>query len=162
MKWRRHHWCSHQSGASQSKKSSDLSVLWRGRLMDTGTSQQAACEEVNIHHSMYALWKKQVGVIVDIKNIRSKSLCLGRASCLAPHREELLRFIFELREQGMAVLVSMVAVKAAQISQDFALKSRIAKYNSARRFVRSQGLVFRLPMSLNARQQRQQRKHWTS
>ncbi len=82
--------------------------------------------------------------MVDIKIIRSKSLSLGRASCLAAHREELLRFLFELREQGMAVLVSMVAVKAAQISQDFALKSRMAKYNSVRRFVRSQGLVFRL------------------
>ena len=44
----------------------------------------------------------------------------------------------------MAVSVSMVAVKAAQISQDFALKSRMATYNSAQRFVRSQGLVFRL------------------
>ena len=114
------------------------------RLMDTGMSQRAACKEVNIHHSMYALWKKQVGVMVDIKNIRSKTLCLGRASCLAAHREELLRFIFELREQGVAVSVSMVAVKAAQVSHDFALKSRMAKYNSARRFVRSQGLVFRL------------------
>jgi hypothetical protein len=25
------------------------------RLMDTGMSQRAACKEVNIHHSMYAL-----------------------------------------------------------------------------------------------------------
>ena len=42
----------------------------------------------------------------------------------------------------MAVSISMVVVKAAQISQEIALTMRMAKYNSARRFVRSQGLVF--------------------
>jgi hypothetical protein len=69
---------------------------------------------------------------------------MGRVSCLAAHQEELLRFIFELREQGMAVSVSMVMIKAAQLSPEFASKSKFARYCSARRFVRSQGLVFRL------------------
>jgi hypothetical protein len=67
--------------------------------------------------------------MVDIKNIRSKSLCLGCLSCLAAHQAELLRFMFELlQEQGMAVSVSMMAVKAVQISQGLALKPKIAKF----------------------------------
>jgi hypothetical protein len=68
---------------------------------------------------MYGVWKKQVELVAERKNIRSKSLCLGRVSCLVAHQEELLRFIFELREQGMAVLVSMVMIKAAQLSPEF-------------------------------------------
>ncbi len=69
------------------------------RLMDTGMSQRVACSELNIHHTMYGVWKKQIEVMAERKNIRSKSLCLGRVSCLAAHQEELLRFIFELQEQ---------------------------------------------------------------
>ncbi len=129
------------------------------RLMDTGMSQRVACGELNLHHTMYGVWKKQVELMAERKNIRSKSLCLGRVSCLVAHQEELLRFIFELREQGMAVSVSMVMIKAAQLSPDFASKSRFARYCSARRFAHSRGLVFRLALkNLNARPQRQQQK----
>ena len=42
----------------------------------------------------------------------------------------------------MAVSINMVALRAAQISEKFRLKSRDAQHHSARRFVRSQGLVF--------------------
>ena len=35
-----------------------------------------------------------------------------------------------------------MALRAAQLSEQFCLKSRDAQYHSARRFVRSQGLVF--------------------
>ena len=44
----------------------------------------------------------------------------------------------------MAVSVSMVMRRAKQIFPQFALKSGVAQYHSALRFVRSQGLVFRL------------------
>jgi hypothetical protein len=68
----------------------------------------------------------------------------GRIHCLVEHTEALLAFIFELREKGMGITIQMVAVKAAQISKSFNNKSRLAQYHSARRFVRAQGLVFRL------------------
>jgi hypothetical protein len=61
------------------------------------------------------------------------------------HTQEFLQFICsKLREQGMAVSVRMVALRAAQLSEQFHEKSRDAQYHSARRFIRSQGLVFRL------------------
>jgi hypothetical protein len=50
-----------------------------------------------------------------------------------------LQFIFELQEQGLAVSVSMVMRNAKQILPQYALKSRVAQYHSALRFVRSQG-----------------------
>ncbi len=66
------------------------------RLMHTGICQCVACSELNIHNPMYGVLKKQIEVMAERKNIRSKSLCLGRVSCLATHQEELLRLIFEL------------------------------------------------------------------
>ena len=55
-----------------------------------------------------------------------------------------LQFIFELQEQGLAVSVSMVMRNAKQILPQYALKSRVAQYCWALRFVRSQDLVFSL------------------
>ena len=44
----------------------------------------------------------------------------------------------------MVVSINMVALRAAQLSEQFRLKSRDAQYHSARRLVHSQGLVFLL------------------
>jgi hypothetical protein len=66
----------------------------------------------------------------------------GKDSCLTVHTQELMQFIFELRELGMAVSVRMVALRAAQLFEQFHEKSRDAQYHSAQRFIRSQGLVF--------------------
>ena len=77
-------------------------------------------------------------------NIKAKSIHRGKDSCLTVHTQELLQFIFQLCEQGMAVSVRMVALRAAQLSEQFHEKSRDAQYHSTRRFTRSKGLVFRL------------------
>ncbi|KAI2514125.1 Pogo transposable element with KRAB domain [Fragilaria crotonensis] len=118
------------------------------RLMEQeGMTRCEACRSVNIHPTMHLLWTKQADTMMELKkrNIRAKSTHSGRMHCLAEHTEDLLAFIFELREKGMGVTIPMVAVKAAQISRDFNDKTRMAQYHSARRFVRAQGLVvFRL------------------
>jgi hypothetical protein len=49
----------------------------------------------------------------------------------------------------MGVTIPMVAIKAAQTSEAFNNKTRLAKYHSARRFVRAQGLVFALGLAKN-------------
>ena len=74
----------------------------------------------------------------------AKSVHPGTPSILTPHKQEMLSFIFENREQGMPVLVQMDVVKAAQISAAFRMKITCAQYHAARRFTRAQGLVFRL------------------
>jgi hypothetical protein len=38
-------------------------------------------------------------------NIKAKCIHRGKDSCLTVHTQKLLQFIFELREQGMAVSV---------------------------------------------------------
>jgi hypothetical protein len=77
-------------------------------------------------------------------NIKAKSIHRGKDSCLTVHTQELLQFTFQLCEQGMAVSVRMVALRAAQLSEQFHEKSRDAQYHSTRRFTRSKGLMFRL------------------
>ena len=75
-------------------------------------------------------------------NFRAKSLCQGNCSFSEACTQDLLQFIFELQEQGQAVSVSMVMRNAKQILPQYALKSRVAQYCWALRFVRSQDLVF--------------------
>ncbi|KAI2509922.1 Pogo transposable element with KRAB domain [Fragilaria crotonensis] len=94
---------------------------------------------------MYGVWAKQADAMQQAKNSKARSLCPGPCSTvLGPIQDELLRYIFELREQGMPVSISIVMMKAAQLSPAFSQKSRTAQYSAARRFVRTHGLVFRL------------------
>jgi hypothetical protein len=106
------------------------------KRLENGLSQRAACEELNIHHTLYGLWKKQIEEMRQSRNAKAKSLCQGCQYSLAPIKEVLLRYFFKLREQGMGVSITMVMLKAAHQE-----KSRIAQYNLAQRFVRHHGMV---------------------
>ena len=75
-------------------------------------------------------------------NVRARSTHAGCIGCLPKYTEELLSFIIKLREKGMGVTVPMVVTKASQMSVVFRKKSTPAKNHSARRFIRSHGLVF--------------------
>ena len=60
---------------------------------------------------------------MHIPNPSVKSTHIGMASILKEHEEVLLRFIFELREQGIQVLLGMVALKASSLSHLFKEKT---------------------------------------
>jgi hypothetical protein len=119
------------------------------RKIDMGMSQHAACEDyVFRHHTMYGVWARKIQQMQHARNNKARSLCPSPPEAvLQPMQDELLRFIFELHEQGMPVSISiMVALKASQISPVFSQKSRIVKFSAvaSRRFVRVHGLVHRL------------------
>ena len=61
-------------------------------------------------------WNKQFPQLKDATNNKANSLCKGMKSCFFTFSDTLLSFIFELREQGMAVDTSMILMKAAKIS----------------------------------------------
>jgi hypothetical protein len=103
-----------------------------------------ACMDANIHHKLYLSWTKQIVTMSDAKNLKAKSHCAGRESMRKGNEAELLRFIFELREQGMGVTTTMVMLNASSVSRDFREKSRNAQYHAARRFILSHGLVHRM------------------
>jgi hypothetical protein len=79
-----------------------------------------------------------------IAGLQKKSVCTGPISQLKEIEEPLLRFIFEMREQGMAVSHFMVVVKASSLSDDFAAKSESAQFSAVRRFVSAHSLVYRM------------------
>jgi len=115
------------------------------RRIETGqVSLSSACNEANIHRKQYLTWTNEFNVMKEAKNLKAKSHCIGRLSILTSIQQELLRFIFELREQGMGVSTVMVMLKAASLSRVFREKSRNAQYHSARRFIMSHGLVHRM------------------
>ena len=45
-------------------------------------------------------------------NANTRSVCKGATSVLAPIEDDLLKFIFELREQGFAVSFSAAVIQA--------------------------------------------------
>ena len=108
------------------------------RRIDMGMSQRAACEDMNIHHTMYGVWARKLQETQQAGNNKARSLWPGPPSAvLQPMQDELLRFIFKLREQGMPISTSIVALKASQLSPVFSQKSRIAQFSAARRFVQA-------------------------
>ena len=89
------------------------------RRLENGMSQRAACDELNLHHMQFTLWKKQMQQMQQRRNTKAKSLCQGRVSILSAVEQELLRYIFELREQGMLVSITMVMLRSAHLSRQF-------------------------------------------
>ena len=87
--------------------------------MNNGASQHSVCSSININRKLINDWNKQFPQLIDAMNNKAKSLCKGMQSCLFPFSDSLLSFIFELREQGMAVNTSVILMKAAKISRQF-------------------------------------------
>ena len=109
--------------------------------MSNGASQRSVCNSININRKLINDWNKQFPQLIDAMSNKAKSLCKGMQSSLFPFSDSLLSFIFELREQGIAVNTSMILMKAAKISRQFHEKSREAQISYVWRFVKAQGLV---------------------
>jgi hypothetical protein len=99
-------------------------------MQQHGMTHHEACEDLNISSGMHWAWKQKLDAMLQAKknNIKAKCIHRGKDSCLTV-QQELLQFIFELREQGMAVSVHMVALRAAQLFEQFHEKSRDAQYH---------------------------------
>ena len=110
------------------------------QLQENGLSLRQACDAVGVHHSLLVCWRKQKARLMHIPNPSVKSTHIGMASILKEHEEVLLRFIFELREQGIQVSLGMVALKASLLSRLFKEKTTNAKEKIVSRFVVSHGL----------------------
>ena len=71
----------------------------------------------------------------NINNQQAKSLGDGVTSFPSPYTDNLLSFIFEMRETGMAVSVNSVIVKASQLSREFREKTYTARHSTMRQFI---------------------------
>ena len=111
------------------------------KMQEKDMSLRQACDAVGVHHSLLVRWRKQKSRLMHIPNASVKSTHSGMASILKEHQEVLLRFIFELREQGIQVSLGMVALKASSLSRSF---KKNAKEKIISRFVASHGLKHRM------------------
>ena len=93
------------------------------RQMNNGASQYSVCNSININRKSINDWNKQFPQLIDATNNKAKSLCKGMKSCLFSFSDFLMSFIFEIREQGMTVNMSMILMKAGKISRQFCEKS---------------------------------------
>ena len=109
--------------------------------MNNGALQHSVCHSININRKLINDWNKQFPQLIDATNNKAKSLCKDMKSCLFSFSDSLLSFIFELRELGMAVNMSMILMKAAKISRQFHEKSQEAQISCVQHFLKAQGLV---------------------
>jgi transposase-like protein len=92
------------------------------RYAAEGGSVKKACRDLNIHPKQFREWATNFKTLKE-RNPTAKSAFQGPKSILESVEHNLLSFIFELREQGMAISISMIVLKACTLLQEFREKS---------------------------------------
>ena len=120
--------------------------------VDKGLSLWEASKSINISHKQILDWKKQAGKMKSKNNQHAKSLGDGVTSFLSLYTDNLLSFIFEMRETGMAVSVNSIVLKALQLSREFREKTYTARYSAVRQFIHVHGFMHQMGTHLSQRQ----------
>ena len=113
------------------------------RRVEAGESIRGACRALNIIPKQYREWLRTSTAIIN-HNANAKSTAKGPRSILPPIEEDLLKFIFELREQGFAVSILAIVIQASRLMVDFQRKSMLARYQCVRRWKRKHIFVHRM------------------
>jgi transposase-like protein len=151
-----HSMCFHKTmvrkSYSVSTKLAMVNTLER-RIEENNDSLRAVAKDLGVDASQLRRWSQQrtkfeamvSGTGGELRvRAASQTVHSGRQSCLNNIEEELLAFIFEHRENGLAVSIRMVTTKACQLDGDFRRKTARAKDQAIRRFVKSHNLVHRV------------------
>ena len=85
-------------------------------------------------------------------NQQAKSLGDGVTSFLSLYTDNLLSFIFEMRETGMAVSVNSIILKGLQLSREFREKAYTASHSTMCRFINVHGFVHQMGTHLSQHQ----------
>jgi hypothetical protein len=113
------------------------------RRVAAGESIRGACRSLNIIPKQYREWN---ATIKDISECRPQAMSIfkGGPWQLDPIESDLLKFIFELREQGFAVSTSTIVVKASTLMREFREKTARAKEQVVVRWVKRHSFVYRM------------------
>ena len=115
------------------KMKQEILAISKGRQA-LSDSLKAVCRDHDVQPSQVRRWRR-LNDELKKSNPNAASVNRGRASCLEEVGFDLLWWMFELREQGMPVLLLMVSLKASELDANFRRKSISAKYAYVRRFV---------------------------
>ena len=113
------------------------------RRVAAGESIRGACRSLNIIPKQYREWNATMKEISECRP-QAKSICKGCPSQLDPIESDLLKFVFELREQGFAVSTSTIVVKASTLMREFREKSARAKEQVVMRWIKRHSFVYRM------------------
>ena len=117
-------------------------------MEEEGLTLRMAAERLRVAHSLFVKWERQRDAdgdpILAMLKKRMKAKHPGPASQLKPIEGPLLHYIFEQREQGMAVATFDLAVKASTLSAEFGAKHFTARCSAVKRFLSAHSLVYRL------------------
>jgi hypothetical protein len=115
---------------------------------DCSLTRRAIARDLGVDASQIRKWQQQIALHLLAScthfNPHARSLHPGMNSSLHGLEELLLRFIFEQREQGIAVDIRMVIDTAKVLDAAFRCKSDSAQYQVVHRFVAAHGLVYRV------------------
>ena len=110
-------------------------------MIAEGMTLCSAAEELHVSVANLSRWTLQgMGKIDPLEKIlRSKKRAAhtGSSGQLKAIEDELLRYIFEQREQGVEIKVFTVALRASFLSPEFHEKSFTARCSCVKRFMRA-------------------------
>lgn len=122
-------------------------------IIATGATRRQACAMVNLPHNYYPRFKKVLSKIDDLEkndgfvpfktNGIARKIHPGRPSLLQEIREDLSRFVFEIRQRGIQVSTRMIRQEASRLLPTFRGKSMEAKKRVVTRFTKTMGLTHR-------------------
>lgn len=116
-------------------------MRWVAKKKGEGWSQRKCAKRLGLCPKSLRQWHREYTLLLEHKNQSGGSMHCGPISQLKVTEEELLRFIFERREQGFGVTRGAVVMKASKLLPDFAVKSLEARLSAVRRWLKSHDLV---------------------
>ena len=115
-------------------------------MEEDGVCRTEAARRANIARSNVEKWVKLTTVFseLDRRALIKKSSHHGPKSQLKSIEDELLLYVFELRETGMQVDYLLVLFKAACLSQSFRAKPFNAQWMALKRFMKRHSYTYRM------------------
>ena len=114
---------------------------------DEGVSLRNSALHLGVSKSNLSLWKKLLSTGIPLSHkMKRKSAHEGPFGQLLLSEDNLLCFIFELREQVMLVSTMMIIVKASILLDDFSAKCHVDKASPVKCFVKAHLLLYQMGM----------------
>ena len=112
-----------------------------------GTSVRNVARDIQVPQNVLARWCRQVIQLREQAKISSKSLSLGAGPVgqLEAVQDQLHTWLFEKREQGMAISITHIVWKAQKfIGPDFTNKSFNAKFMVTKCWLKKYAYIYRM------------------
>ncbi len=91
---------------------------------------------------LFLRWQKSLPIAGQVMNKRKKKMNPGWSRILKSKQDNLLKFVSGMRDTGIQVNSKMVQLGPSQLSCKFCEKSKYAKKDIVKRFLKTQGINY--------------------